>query len=172
MKKTIEAEDLRDMNFAAPLEPLPAAIAPHASSYAIGTHSDQPELTVLDSILKTVKWVFLFLPGALAIHCCVMMSSLFVLSGNWPEGMLLELFAALMIYSFLVLLGLGRLSDLRYWKVIGAILSSSILLTVVYQIFSILTGYDYFGWGMLLTAPITIIFAQFMKARLDNGDSV
>ena len=172
MKKTIEAEDLRDMNFAAPLEPLPAAMAPHASSYAIGPLSDQPELTVLDTLLKTVKWVFLFLPGTIAIHCCVMMSSLFFFSGNWPEGMLLELFGALMIYSFLVLMGLGRLSDLRYWKVIGAILSSSILLTVIYQIFSILTGYDYFGWGMLLTAPITIMFAEFMKARLDNGECV
>jgi len=172
MKKTIEAEDLREMNPFSFLEPMPVAIESRRGSDAIKPLPAESESTVPDTLLTAVKWIFLFLPGAVAIHCWVMMLSLFALSGIWPERVFLQSLGALIIYSFIVLLGLGRLSDLRYWKVIAAILSSSILLTVVHQAVSIFIGYDYFGLGMLLTAPITILFAQFVKVRMDKGESV
>ncbi len=106
------------------------------------------------------------------MHCWVMMLSLFAISGTGPKGIWLESVGGMIIYSFIILLGLGKLSDLRYLKVIGAILSSSILLTVAVHAVLLFTGYSYLGWAMLITLPITILFAQFIKIQIDKGESV
>ena len=104
------------------------------------------------------------------MHCWVMMLSLFAISGTGPKGYWLESVGGMIIYSFIILLGLGKLSDLRYLKVIGAILSSSILLTVAVHAVLLFTGYSYLGWAMLVTLPITILFAQFIKMQIDKGE--
>lgn len=172
MKNSIEAEDLRKLRFVPLLEPEPGALELRAAYDAAGTPSVEPTWVVLDNLLATIKWIFLFLPGTAAMHCWVMMLSLFAISGTGPKGIWLESVGGMIIYSFIILLGLGRLSDLRYLKVIGAILSSSILLTIVVHATLLFSGYSYFGWAMLLTLPVTILFAQFIKTRIDRGESV
>lgn len=172
MKNTIEAEDLREMNFAPFSESIAITSVGSLEPNALMYLSTEPELTFLDKLLSSIKWSFLFIPGTLAMHCWVMMLSFFMLGEGWPEGVLVGSLGAMMIYSFMILFGLGRLSDLRYWRVIAAILSSSILISVIYHIVSIFIGYEYFGWGMLLTAPLTIAFAQYMKVRIDKGEQV
>jgi hypothetical protein len=129
-------------------------------------------LDKMDLVLASIKWIFIFLPGATAMHCVLMMISLSIVSGIWPGDPWIQSLAAMVIFSFMVLLGLGRLSDIRYLKVIGAILSSAIMSAVVYNIVAIFIGYGSFGWAMLLTLPITVLFAEFMKIRIDNEGTV
>jgi len=127
----------------------------------------------LDTLLAGLKWAFLFLPGATAIHCCVMILSMSPAMNVSPSDILFEVLVALLIYTFMVLFGLGRLGDIRYFKVIGAILSTSALIAVVYHILAaFFIGYASFGWMMLVTTPLPIIFAQLIKLRLDRGESV
>ena len=144
------------------------------------THSRTVELTKvirsrdrMDFLLVGLKWVFLFLPGAAAMHFCVMILSMSPTMNVSPGDILFEALVALLIYSFMVLFGLGRLSDIRYLKVVGAILSASGLISVVYHIAAaFFIGYSSFGWIMLFTAPLPIIFAHLIKLRVDRGESV
>ena len=172
MKNTIEAEDLRELRFVPFAEPEQGSVELKAASAAAVLASPEPASAVLDNLLATIKWIFLFLPGTAAMHCWVMMLSLFALSGTGPQGVWLESVGGMIIYSFIILLGLGKLSDLRYLKVIGAILSSSILLSVAIHATSFFSGYSNFGWAVLLTLPITIAFAQFIKIQIDKGESL
>ncbi|MEO5857520.1 MAG: hypothetical protein ABIR33_01080 [Pyrinomonadaceae bacterium] len=125
----------------------------------------------MDTLLASIKWIFIFLPGATAIHFVLMMLSLSVVSGIGPNDPWVQSMAAMVIFSFMVLFGLGRLSDVRYLKVIAAILSSGIMSAVVYNIAAIFIGYRTFGWAMLLSLPITLLFAQLMKTRIDNEEA-
>lgn len=124
----------------------------------------------MDLIVASIKWIFIFVPGATAIHCVLMMISLSIVSGIWPGEPWIQSMAAIVIFSFMVLFGLGRLSDMRYLKVIGAILSSAIMSAVVCNIAAIFIGYASFGWAMLLTLPITILFAHIIKTRIDSEE--
>ena len=124
----------------------------------------------MDLMLSAIKWIFIFLPGAAAMHWCLMMLSLSIISGIWPDDTWYQAGAAMMIFSFMVLMGLGRLSDIRYLKVIAAILSSGIMSAVVVNIAAIFFGYKSFGLAMFLTLPMTILFAHLMKTRIDNEE--
>ena len=122
----------------------------------------------LDFLLAAIKWIFIFLPGATAIHCTIMMLSLAVVGGFLPGDPWIQSFAAMVIFSFMVLLGLGRLSDVRYLKVIAAMLSAGTMTAVVYNIAAIFIGYSGFGWAMLLTVPLTILSGHLMMTRIDT----
>ena len=127
----------------------------------------------MDTLLAVIKWTFVFIPGAAGIHCMVLISSLWFAMGAWPNDLLLQAIGSLLIFSFLVLFGLGRLGELRYFKVIAAILSSAILSSViVHTLASFFVGYSNFGWGMLLTLPLTVWFAHTIKRRIDENESV
>ena len=43
---------------------------------------------------------------------------------------------------------------------------------VVYNIAAIFIGYKTFGWAMLITLPVTILFAHIAKAQIDNEEVV
>jgi hypothetical protein len=127
----------------------------------------------LQELLSVIKWIFLFVPGAVAISFSVMMLSTSMITGVWRDGMLIQWPGAMVAYSFMVLFGIGRLTDMRYLKVIGAILSSSILFTIVLHILgSFFIGYGNFGWGMLGLCLTTVSFGQMIKNRIDREESV
>jgi hypothetical protein len=127
----------------------------------------------MQELLSAIKWIFLFVPGAVAINFSVMMLSTSMITGVWGDRILMQWPAAMVIYSFMILFGIGRLTDLRYLKVIGAILSSSILCTIVFHIIAaFFIGYDNFGWGMLAICVATISFAQMIKNRIDREEPV
>jgi hypothetical protein len=132
-----------------------------------------PAVDRLQVLLSVIKWVFLYVPGAVAINFSVMMLSLSVMTGVWRDGSLIEWPGALVIYSFMVLFGIGRLTDMRYLKVIGAILSSSILSTILFHILaSFFIGYNHIGWGILATCVTTVSFGQMIKNRIDREEPV
>jgi hypothetical protein len=127
----------------------------------------------MQELLSAIKWIFLFVPGAVAISFSVMMLSMSMITGVWQDGMLIQWPGAMVAYSFMVLFGIGRLTDMRYLKVIGAILSSSILCTILFHILgSFFIGYSNFGWGMLAICLATISFGQMIKNRIDREEPV
>ena len=127
----------------------------------------------LDTMLAGIKWIFLFLPSAAAIHFCVMILSMSTAMGVQPRDILFEAMLAFLVYTFMVLFGLGRLSDMRYLKVVGAIISTSILSTIVYHILAaFFIGYGGFGWAILISLPLPILFAHVIKRRIDENGSV
>ena len=134
----------------------------------------QPAATdKMDTLLAGIKWVFLFLPGATAMHCWLMMLTLAPVMGAPLQDMALQTLGGMVVYTFLILLGLGRLTDMRYLKVIAGIVSSTILSAVVYHILAaFFIGYSSFGWALLATLPLPILFAQIIKRRIDRDESV
>ena len=127
----------------------------------------------MQDLLTAIKWIFLFVPGAVAINFSVMMISLSMITGVWEDGKLIQWPGVMVVYSFMVLFGIGRLTDMRYLKVIGAILSSSILSSILFHILaSFFIGYTYLGWGMLVTCLTTVSFGQMITNRIDREESV
>jgi hypothetical protein len=132
-----------------------------------------PATDRMQDLLSAIKWIFLFVPGTVAINFSVMMISLSMITGVWRDGGLIQWPGAMVLYSFMVLFGIGRLTDMRYLKVIGAILSSSILSTILVHILaSFFIGYSNLGWAMLATCLTTVSFAQMIKNRIDREETV
>jgi hypothetical protein len=135
--------------------------------------ANKPATDRMQDLLSAIKWIFLFVPGAVAINVSVMMLSISMITGVWRDGSLIQWPGAMVLYSFMVLFGIGRLTDMRYLKVIGAILSSSILCTIMFHILaSFFIGYSGLGWGMLAICVSTVSFAQIIKNRIDREESV
>lgn len=146
-------------------------------SLTVGSSTEitaQPETAdKMDTLLAGIKWVFLFLPGATAMHCWLMMLTLAPIMGAPLQDMALQTLGGMVIYTFLILLGLGRLTDMRYLKVVAGIISSTTLSAVVYHILAaFFIGYGSFGWAMFATLPLPILFAHIIKRRIDRDESV
>ena len=124
---------------------------------------------VLDGLLTTIKWVFLYLPGALAIHFSMMMLSLFVFYNDWFSELLLGTFGIVLVSSFLVMFGLGKLSDLKYLRVVGALVAAGGVASVSYSILTALTGGDFFGWFTLFSFPLALFIAYLVKKNTDSN---
>jgi hypothetical protein len=165
MSPTLQEENLESyVSIFDENEPQPVAL--YATDAAVSTldRSDR-----MDTFLSAIKWTFLFVPGAAAIHMAVMIMSMSVMTGIWPGDTIPQMLGSLILFSFLVLFGLGRLTDFRYFKVVAAIIASSLLSAVVVQIFaSFVIGYANFGWAMLITLPLTLAFAHIIKRRIDE----
>ena len=132
------------------------------------TVASGPETAVLDSYLAAIKWIFLFLPGTAALHFVLMGMSLFFFYGGPPIEMLVGSFGFSVVAMFIVMLGVGRLTDLRYLRVIAGILAASALASIAYIIAITFTPGDFFGWFTLLTLPVTIIIGQLIKIKIDR----
>ena len=141
------------------------------ASHEIAT---QPAATdKMDALLAGIKWIFLFLPGATAIHFCMMILSMSQAMGVQPSDIVFEALLAFLIYTFMVLFGIGRLSDMRYLKVVGAIIATSIMSSIVYHILAaFFIGYGGFGWAIIISLPLPILFAHMIKRRIDQNQPV
>jgi len=127
-----------------------------------------PETAVLDSFVAIIKWVFLYLPGAGTLHFALMAQSLFVFYGGPTIEMIIGTLGISIVAMFMVMLGVGRLTDLRYLRVIGAILAAGALASILYSISIVFIPGDFFGWFTLLTLPVTIIIGQLVKIKTDR----
>ena len=137
------------------------------------TLENKPATDRMQDLLSAIKWIFLFVPGGVAINFSVLRLSFSMITGVWEDGTLIQWPGAMVLFSFMVLFGIGRLTDMRYLKVVGAVLSSSILCTIMLHILaSFFIGYSGFGWGMLAVCVATVSFAQIIKNRIDCEESV
>lgn len=127
-----------------------------------------PETVVLDSFLATIKWVFLFLPGAGVLHFTMMALSLFFIYEPPAIELILGTLGVTVVGMFMVILGLGRLTDLKYLRVVAGIIATSALCSIAYSISIVFIPGDFFGWFTLITLPLTIIIGQLIKIQTDR----
>ena len=126
------------------------------------------ETLLLDSFVNAVKWVFLYLPGAVTIHFTLMALALFYIYEPPTLELILGTFGVFIVGMFLVMLGLGRLTDLRYLRAVAAMVAAGALSSILYSISIVFFPGDFFGWFTLLTLPLTIIIGQLVKIKTDR----
>jgi hypothetical protein len=117
--------------------------------------SDKEEF--LDKLLIGIKLAFLYVPGAMAIHFVGIFIKFFVLYEDSMPNFAVELSAVTLIGTFLTMLGIGKLNDLKYLKVPATIFASSILISILHVILSAILGFETEGIFMLISFPFVII---------------
>jgi hypothetical protein len=127
-----------------------------------------PQTETLDIYMSLVKWIFLYVPGVAAMHFTLMGMSLFVFYGDQAFDLVVRTLGILIIPMFMVMMGLGRLTDLRHLRVIAGILGAGTLASILYFISIHFFPGEFFGWFTLLTLPVTIIIGQLIKIKTDR----
>ena len=145
MKNTVEAEDLRNLDYAPFSESLPGAIEVANGPSEVVSSKESGENVFLDLLLTVVKWVFLFLPGAAAVHFIMLGFSLLYFYKDWSFDLIAASLGVLIFGAFMTMLGIGKLRDLRYLRVAASVLAMGGLAAVLYSILIIFIPGDFFG---------------------------
>ncbi len=122
----------------------------------------------LDKFLSAIKLFFLYAPGAMLLHMVGMFIKVFILYGESFPNLFPELIGATFIGTFLTMLGIGKLSDLRYLKVPALILGVSFLLSTIHTIITVIFRIDTEGYFWLISFPMVIIWGYLVKRFLDK----
>lgn len=172
MKETIYREQNIDPAFSTipEFEFAPLEVRNEGTPVAQVGHDAQigHETAALDSFLATIKWLFLYLPGAGALHFTLMGMSLFYFYGGAPIEVIVGAFGVSLIAMFMVMLGVGRLNDLRYLRVVAGIIATGALASILYTLSIVFIPGDFFGWFTLLSLPVTVIIGQLIKIKTDR----
>jgi hypothetical protein len=123
----------------------------------------------LNNLLSLVKLIFIYIPGAIAIHFVGMFPYFFILFGfdfsDFYSGIVIGLIAGM----FLTMFGIGKTNDLKYLKVPAAIFTGSFLISILFALITGLTGIRLTGFFMMLSFPITTILGYLVKRILDKA---
>ncbi len=126
------------------------------------------EEVFLDKFLSAIKWIFLYIPGVAYLHMLVVGFGLSLLYQIEPFSMSAELLGAVLIGTFMVMLGVGKLSDLRYLRVVAGIVAASSLAAIVYLILAAFFPGDLFGRFYQLSLPVIMAIGYLVKRQTDT----
>lgn len=169
MKKILQAED-KDTFTPALFEateygPI-AAYGEFAISHARSSGSND---VVLDGILAAIKWIFLYIPGVAAVHMMMVGFVIIFYTQNWSSEFLsVQLLGLSIISMFMIMLGIGKLRDLRYLKVVVSVFAASAAFALL---FAILIGFapgNYFGIYIAVTLSATLLLGYLTKKDIDR----
>lgn len=169
MRKVVEVEDTQ-----AEWE---SFFGPSQSGAVAVLLSDPPEQPtpklerVLDSFLLAVRWIFLYTPGAVLLHMTAMGLALLTLYGDWSIEIIGGSAAAALVGTFMITIGIGRLSDLRYLKVAAGAFSVSLLLATIYAILAAFVPGAFFGEFFRWTTLIPVAFGVLIYSHLCTADA-
>lgn len=168
MKKNLPTEDIDDRTHVFFDLPEFGVLTP------AGTVASQPTVIernahILDKVLSAIKWTFLYVPGVAAMHM-IMLGLIFFsfFYHDWAPEILLGSLGAGIIYSFMIMLGIGKLSDLRYLRVVGAVAASSAIAVILYSILVVLFRGEFFGSFLLMTMLIPLVSGILIKRKTDR----
>lgn len=130
----------------------------------LGTGAVEKNSSTLDTIFTVVKWAFLVLPGIAAIHLAMVGLALMLFYGEFDGFGLLGL---VVIGTFMIMLGLGKMRDLKYLKTVLTVLGFSLLTAILYDILAIFIKGDFFSLYVKLTLPLVIVIAYLSKRSID-----
>jgi hypothetical protein len=122
----------------------------------------------LDNALAAIKLMFLYVPGAMAIHFVGVFIKLIIQYGGSMPNFAAELSGVALVGTFLTMLGIGKLNDLNYLKVPAAIFATSVLISILHIILSAIIGVETEGIFMLTSLPIVIIAGYLVKTFLNK----
>lgn len=130
--------------------------------------SAETEAHFLDTFLTAIKFIFLYLPGVAAISCLILSWVIFSFYEDIAVELITGSFGFLTIGTFMTMFGIGKLGELRYLKVVAAIISASILEAISYWIVAALAGkLDYFGSVLLAMWIFNAFIGYLVKRNLD-----
>ena len=169
MKKTEVAED-------AVFIPEQFEITDHGAlaikdSASIETVSGSSNNAFLDNFLIAIKWLFLFIPGAAVLHVLAMGGALLSLYNDWSLELGFGMVAAAIAATFMIMLGMGKVGDLKYLRVVVGIAASSALAAIVYSVLTVLIPGDFFGIFTRATLPLTLLIGYLIKRSIDRMPS-
>lgn len=166
MKKTTLTEDARQTFFDEP------DFAPHQLAVNQETalqDNSLPENAFLpDALLTLIKWTFLYMPGAAAIHFILMGLGLSFFYGDWFLELFLGMLGIFAASTFMIMFGIGKLSDLKYLKVVAGIFLTSALAAILYMTLAVLIPGDFFGFYAQITLPLPVIAGYLVKKNIDE----
>lgn len=140
----------------------------HHGETALQSESPLANEEFLDKSLSAIKLIFLYIPGALAIHFVGMFAYILIHYSETMPNFFAELSGTALVGTFLTMLGIGKLKDLNYLKVPASIFSVSVLISILYAIITIFTGSETVGYFLLISFPVVIATGYFVKRLLDN----
>lgn len=121
-----------------------------------------------DQLLSVIKWIFLYLPGVAAIHLAMMGVALLLFYNEAAYDLLPGMLGFIGIGTFLIMLGFGKLSDLKYLKTVLTILAVSFVTAVFWDILAVFIKGDFLGFYAKLTFPLIAFVGYFSKISIDN----
>jgi hypothetical protein len=128
-----------------------------------------PEIdSFLDKLLSVIKWIFLYLPGVGAIHIAMMGVALLFFYNEAAYDLLPGMLGFVVVGTFLIMLGFGKLNDLKYLKTVLTILAVSFVTAVFWDILAIFIKGDFLGFYAKLTFPLIAFVGYFSKISVDN----
>lgn len=167
MKKTIPAEDATLPYYAFIDDTDSAEIAVREPNLPEKV-SAQSQTRFTDSLVAALKWVFLYLPGATTIHLIMIGMALFFFHDVRGFEMVAGTIGASLVAVFMIMLGIGKLTDLRYLKVAGGIFAAGGLASIVYAILATMIPGDFVGFYIRMTLPLTLLSGYLVKWHTDR----
>jgi hypothetical protein len=122
----------------------------------------------LDKLLSVIKWIFLYLPGVAAIHMAMMGVALLFFYNEAAYDLLPGMLGFIGVGTFLIMLGFGKLNDLKYLKTVLTILAVSFVTAVFWDILAVFIKGDFLGFYTKLTFPLIAFVGYFSKMSIDN----
>ncbi len=122
----------------------------------------------LDTALAGIKLMFLYVPGAMAIHFVGIFIKFIIQYSDLMPNFAAELSGVALVGTFLTMLGIGKLNELNYLNVPAAIFTTSILISILHIILSAIIGFETEGIFMLISFPLVIIAGYLIKIFLDK----
>lgn len=124
----------------------------------------------LDNFLSAIKLIFLYVPGTMVIHFVGMIIYFSILFNPGITELVSGLIVGAIVGTFLTMFGIGKLTDLNYLKVPAAILTGSVLISIIFALITVFTGVQMTGIFFLSSFPITIIGGYIVKKLLDKQE--
>jgi hypothetical protein len=72
------------------------------------------------------------------------------------------------VAAFMIMLGIGKLLDLRYLKVVAAIVLSSLSMGILYLVLTAISDGSFFGFFLKATLPLSIVTGFLVKLDVDQ----
>ena len=119
------------------------------------------------TMLAAIKLIFLYFPGAVAIHYLVMGFALSFFYGDWFIELFLGALGIFAFATFMIMFGIGKMLELKYLNVVVGVFLSSTLAAILYSILIFFIPGDFFGLFMKTTLALPALTGYFVKRHLD-----
>ncbi len=124
--------------------------------------------SLLDNLLLAIKLIFLYAPGVIAIQLVGHYLKSFILFGERMQISWLALSELAIIGIFLTMMGIGKLTDLKYLKVPAYIFAFSALLVVIEAFFTTGSKVELPELFRVISLSFPIALGYFVKKALDE----
>ena len=145
----------------------PLAVSENA---ALAREASLPQASPAEIILTAIKWTFLYVPGAVAIHFITVGSALMFYYGDWSPELILGALGIFAVAMFMIMFGIGKMSELKYLKVVLGVLLTSTMAAIIYSLLIVFIAGDFFGLFVKLTLVLPVLTGYFVKRNLDSED--